>query len=360
ALNEFFTIEPAMLPTRLETFLAPIATDRPGGTDVGPSPDCDAIRRLRQGDDPQLSQGEWVREIRTPQWAQVRDICERILEGRSKDLRVVCWYVEALAHMEGFPGIAFGLDLIEGLLDRYWAADPPALFPVDPDERIARLEWLDDDRQLPTVVNSLAMTAAETGGLSRAKWEESRQVENLGLRDPQAREQAIAEGKLPAESWEKAVIASGPGFCLRLAGQIREALSSLEALASRVDGYCGAEAPPMGNLREALEGCARLSEQMLQGFGHGAGRAPSVSRRQEEASPVPPAGIIHERAEALRWLREGARYFRDHEPHSPVGPLAERAARWGEMPLDQWLGKVIKDEQTLAQLRELLDLQALP
>ena len=293
----------------------------------------------------------------------MRDLCEDILERRSKDLRVACWYVEALAQLEGFPGIAFGLDLIEGLLARYWAADPPALFPLDPEERIARLEWLDDDRQLPAVINGLAMTAAETGGLSRAKWEESRQVENLGLRDPQAREQAIAEGKLPGESWQKAVSASGTEFCLRLAGQIREARSSLGALAASVDGCCGEEAPPLGNLREALEGCARLSELMLQGFGRdarGEGPAPSAARQREETAPALSEGVIRSRAEALRWLREAALYFRDHEPHSPVGPLAERAARWGEMPLDQWLGKVIKDENTLAQIRELLDLQALP
>jgi type VI secretion system protein ImpA len=38
-----------------------------------------------------------------------------------------------------------------------------------------------------------------------------------------------------------------------------------------------------------------------------------------------------------------------------VAPLAERAANWAEMPLERWLASVVKDQGTLAQLRELLD-----
>ena len=35
--------------------------------------------------------------------------------------------------------------------------------------------------------------------------------------------------------------------------------------------------------------------------------------------------------------------------------MAEKAARWGEMPLHEWLKRVIKDDSTLAQVEELLD-----
>jgi len=75
--------------------------------------------------------------------------------------------------------------------------------------------------------------------------------------------------------------------------------------------------------------------------------------------PEPPqsSDAIRSSTDAIRRLREIAIYFRTHEPHSPVGPLAERAARWGEMPLDEWLTRVIRDETTLSHLRELLDLR---
>jgi type VI secretion system protein ImpA len=48
--------------------------------------------------------------------------------------------------------------------------------------------------------------------------------------------------------------------------------------------------------------------------------------------------IRSSRAQALAQLRLVAGYFREHEPHSPVAYLAERAAQWGEMPLHELLG----------------------
>ncbi len=52
-----------------------------------------------------------------------------------------------------------------------------------------------------------------------------------------------------------------------------------------------------------------------------------------------------------------AEYFRTHEPHSPAAYLAERAARWGELPLHEWLRLVMKEGGTLAQLEELLGVE---
>ena len=45
------------------------------------------------------------------------------------------------------------------------------------------------------VINGIPMTSPKVGVYSRLKWEESRLVENLGLKDPRAKEAAIAEGK---------------------------------------------------------------------------------------------------------------------------------------------------------------------
>jgi type VI secretion system protein ImpA len=37
-----------------------------------------------------------------------------------------------------------------------------------------------------------------------------------------------------------------------------------------------------------------------------------------------------------------------------VAFLADKAARWGEMPLQQWLREVVKDGGSLAHIEELL------
>ncbi|HNX30117.1 MAG TPA: type VI secretion system protein TssA [Holophaga sp.] len=349
-----------MDPAKLATLLAPISLPRPGGTDLGYSPEFDEVRRLREGEDATLAQGEWIRELQSPQWPRVREVCETLLETRTKDLQVACWYLEALSRLEGFPGLSFGLEVLEGLLVRYWEADPPALFPAEPEERIARLEWLNDGRRMTTMIGGIPMTSPETGGLSWLRWEESRLVENLGLRDPKARQEAVSEGKLAGEAWDKAAQASGQGFYLRLLEQVQHAQARLGAFRQRLDQCLAGDAPSLAPMSEALEGCAALASRMSMRVNPGTRekdlRPEAVAPdREADAPPVP--GTISSRREAIRRLREVAAYYRDHEPHSPVGPLVERAARWGEMPLGQWLVRVIKDENTLGLLQELLDLR---
>jgi type VI secretion system protein ImpA len=60
------------------------------------------------------------------------------------------------------------------------------------------------------------------------------------------------------------------------------------------------------------------------------------------------------RAQAVAQLREVAAFFRRTEPHSPVAYLAEKAAEWADMPLHEWLTTVVKDDASLAHIRELL------
>ncbi|MEO6856324.1 MAG: type VI secretion system protein TssA, partial [Rhodoferax sp.] len=43
--------------------------------------------------------------------------------------------------------------------------------------------------------------------------------------------------------------------------------------------------------------------------------------------------------------------------HSPVAYLAEKAAKWGDLPLHDWLKTVVKDSASLSHIEELLGLQ---
>jgi type VI secretion system protein ImpA len=70
------------------------------------------------------------------------------------------------------------------------------------------------------------------------------------------------------------------------------------------------------------------------------------------------SGSIQSRNEALRRLADIAEYFRQTEPHSPVSYLVQRAIKWGTMPLDVWLGDVVKEESVLGQLRETLGIKS--
>ncbi|AOX99927.1 type VI secretion system protein TssA [Jeongeupia sp. USM3] len=356
---------------RLELLLAPISSDFPGGEDLGYSPLFDAIREARRADDPSLDLGEWESSRKSAEWSKVRQLCDDALAGKSKDLQLAVWYTEALTKTEGIKGTAFGLDLIGGLLSRFWETLYPEFDPHDSDERIGKLEWL--NTQLGLALRQVPLVSPQHGGYDWYRWQESREVENLGLRDQDARARAIAEGKLAGDVFDKAVNASGAAWFAQLAGEIGTAQAAYAALDKQLDERFGYNAPSLAEVRDALAAIGDVARRLLEQCG-GTVPAPAATAAPVEIAPfVPPAasptmnapiastaissGPVTTRADAVRQLREVARYFRTHEPHSPVALLAERAAKWAEMPLEEWLKTVIKDDSTLGQLKELLDIR---
>ena len=339
----------------LEALRAPIAPDSPGGADLAFAPELDEIRQARKGEDGDLAQGDWVRELRMPQWPRVRILCEAILEGRSKDLQVACWYAEALTMLDGFEGLALGLRALEAILDQFWDTCHPPLEGGSTEARSGRLEWLDTN--LALVVKQIPLTGEGTAGLSWLRWEEARALDNLGLRDPQAKEAAIAEGRIAGEAFQKAVLASGPQHFERLQRQAQGALEACRTLQAVLDHRFGPEGPGLEALAGAVQGCLEFAVQARQKFHLPAAAAPESAPAPERAPASPPSGPIGSRGDAILALRATAAFFRATEPPRPVACLVERAAAWAEMPLDAWLGEVIKDAPTLAQIRELLNLR---
>ncbi|UXY14562.1 type VI secretion system protein TssA [Chitiniphilus purpureus] len=352
---------------KLEHLLAPLPGANPAGEDLGYSPLFDQIREARRADDPALSQGDWAASLKTADWPKARKLCEDALTSQSKDLQLGVWYTEALTKLEGFEGLGFGLRFLTGLLERYWETGYPELDPDDLDERVGKLEWL--NIQLGQAIRRVPITMQQHGGYDWYRWQESRDVENLGLRDSEARERALAEGKLSGEAFDKSAQYSGVTWFQKLSAQLADAREAYLALDRRSDERFGHSAPNLSEIRDALAATGDVVNRLLEQ--HGGRATPAAAEPTGSvpaggaamaATPAAPtaaitvaAGPITSRADAIRQLREVARFFRNNEPHSPVALLAERAAKWAEMPLEDWLQTVIKDDSTLGQLRELLD-----
>lgn len=368
------------IPEKLSTLLAPISPDQPAGEDLGYSSLFDQIREARRADDPTLSQGEWGQQLKTADWNKVINLCEQGLSAQSKDLQLAVWYGEALVKTRGFVGAQLALQTIDGLLEQYWESGYPEYDPDDLDERVGKLEWC--NTQLGMALREVPLTHPQHGGYNWQQWQESRDVENLGLKDYQAKEAAIAEGKLAGDVFDKSVNASGPTWFAQLHQELEAAQNAYQALDQRIDERFGYAAPSLAELRGALSACQEVVNRLRLQWGEPtpaastgslltAPIASKVADMPHTAAPVMPQpvyahaastvpvmhGPIQNRADAVRQLQEVARYFRQHEPHSPVALLAERAAKWAEMSLEEWLSSVIKDDSTLGQLNELLDIR---
>jgi type VI secretion system protein ImpA len=361
--------EQAMDQELLNRLIAPIAGDHPCGEDLSFSVELDEIREARRQDDATLAQGEWATELKVAQWPKVRRLCEDVLGNKSKDFQVACWYAEAMANLHGFQGMHFSMQLLEVMVTDFWEFFYPSFDPDDLEERAGKIEWL--NRQMASTIRELPLTNKASGNYSWLKWSESREVDNLGLKDPDAKTRALANGKLAGEAFDKAAVASGLAFYQTLGNQIHAARSTLLRLEQHIDERFGDNSPSLKEFRDALGDCADVVDKLIAKFGGkvetGVGNPGAMAYQNTPAATsaavaapahVVATGHIRSRDDAVGALRLAAQYFKHNEPHSPVALLAERAAKWAEMPLEQWLASVIKDEATLGQLRELLDIQA--
>lgn len=357
-----------------EVLLTPIAGENPAGESLRYAGIYDQIQEARRSED-DLAQGEWVRETKVADWPAVIEMASDALATRSKDLQIAAWLGEALVKHHGFAGLRDGLRLLWELQERFWDSLYPEVEDGDLESRAAPLEWLNE--KLPASIRQVPVAHGGNGeGYSWLHWQESRTVDNLGRQNPEALQAALAEGKISGEQFDKAVAATALANYERLFEDVQESAAECNRLDQLMDEHFGREAPSLTGIKKAIEDCRALIESIVKKKG-GLEPEPRPTRRAQspeaggEASRDAPSpawvstpaegGIMslepQDRADALRRLAAVATYFRNNEPHSPVSYLVQRAVRWGEMPLEQWLEDVIHDAGVLGNVRETLGLK---
>lgn len=363
----------------IAALLAPLAGENPAGASLQYDGMHDDIREARRADD-QFSQGEWQRERKLADWPRVVELTSETLATRSKDLQVGAWLAEALVRLHGFVGLRDGLNVMRGLQLNFW----DGLFP-EPDEgdleaRGNSLAWL--DRQLSLAIKGVALTEG-AGGVryTYSDWEDSQnfdipeKLDDLETADLEringVRMQAADEGKITSEQWRAAKNTTARPFYEAAFAMLNDCWAELQALDAVTDEKFELQAPGLHALSRTLEAVRALVEKIVREKRE----LEPDSVADESGQPAPDDGqqgrasaalsrsssgrTVASRDEAYRKLSEAAAYFREAEPHSPVSYLIERAIRWGQMPLEEWLAEVVKSEDVLLNLRETLGIKRL-
>jgi type VI secretion system protein ImpA len=346
--------------------LRPISPSRPCGDDLSFSSEFDHIQELRREDDPTLDQGEWITALKTADWPAVVSQCDALLQQRTKDLRLLVWRVEALAQVQGYAGLARGLEDCVGVCGAFWAELHPLPEEGDAEQRAGAVRWL--LAQVQRLARALPVTRSAAGRFSLLDFDEGRQRQLAQERDAEGA--AAGDGKTLLAQMQKARRDTPPAFWLENVNALSAARAHLQSLQALVDPALGEQAPSFVHARQALEDAYHAVERLAREAGalHAAARAPAAEAEHAQGAAVEapvaaqPFHAIEPRtrAQALQQLRLVAEFFRRTEPHSPVALLADKAARWGEMPLQDWLREVVKDAGSLAHLEELLGVQPPP
>lgn len=334
--------------------IEPLSSDQPCGEDLSFSGEFDAIRDMRREDDPSLDQGAWVTALKVADWPGVEALCAKLLTERSKDLRLAMWWTEAAAMQRGYAGLAEGLGLCVSLCERHWDHLHPLPEEGDAAQRIGNLAWL--LQRIVGLAQNLPVTSARHTLRDLAA---ARQLQQQMERQPDAAA-SLAEGRLTMEQLQRAVRETPASQLRAIEAAVRACQDRLLALQTLCDARLGDEGPSFAAAREALDAAAHDVARLCKSVGLASEPPPPTSG--DAPAAVPPPGSeggqvapgLHTREQALQQLREVAAFFRRTEPHSPVAYLAEKAARWGEMPLHQWLQAVLKDPGALAHVDELL------
>lgn len=357
----------------LEALMQPISEEKPAGESQQYSGLYDEIRDSRRADE-NLSQGQWLTELKVADFRQVIRLAVPALETQTKDLQIGVWLAESLVKEHGFTGLRDSLRLLNGLQENFWETLFPEVDEGDMEGRANALEWI--DKQASFAIKEAKITAGAGYGFfdyeDSKKFDIPENIDTLDSTDQQKyRElsaQAEKENRVTADKWRKAKTASRRAFYEQLSFDLGECLVEHKEL-NRVieERFDRNQMPGTSQLKKALDEIQTLVKRLLEEK-----RAEEPDEADEISTETEPietgeegaavggktvmvaVGAIQNRRDALKRLAELAEFFRKTEPHSPLSYLIQRAVKWGEMPLESWLQDVIKDEAVLFQLRQTL------
>lgn len=369
----------SVMTTDLTALLAPINETSPCGDDLLFSSDFDAIQNARRFEDPSLDQGEWVTDIKEADWSFVAERSTALLQSQTKDLRLAVWLTEAWAIEDGVGGLTQGYALLTGLCERFWEQVHPLPEGDDTEYRLGNVGWLVG--RSAELLRAMPVTHASGALYSTIDWEVATHVAQAVKRDPEHADD-IARGKPSVEQIEASKRATPVSFYTTLLAGLKDFEATLQGLEQELDKRAGDAAPSFRQIKDAYDGVYRLAERFARDVGvdanavvqKAAPKQPEIAERNEPsfktplaedtvhtpashapvAAPTVTVAGIQTRAQAVEQLRAVAKFFRATEPHSPVAYLADKAAEWADMPLYQWLSTVVKDDGSLAHIRELL------
>ncbi len=345
--------------------LAPIPGGDPAGSDASFSDQFDRIREARRADDPGLAQGEWQTELKVADWREAQSLAEDILLRTSKDLQAAAWLGEAAIARHGLEGARDGFDLLHGLLDQYWDGLYPRADEGDLEERASKLAWF--ATYASRALQAMMLNDDPQAALTLAGWLDSREVDNLGRQNAEAYQAALDEGRINGETYDSRIQSTSEATIRERVDMVQAAREAFARFSAKTDERLGRDAPNLAAIDDALKKIQQIYAKVAAAKGLGVavaegdaategGEGASYAGGGGGASLDLNAGSLASKDAALRALNDIAAFFRRTEPHSPVAYLLERAVTWANMPLEQFLAEIIRDEGTLSSIRERVGL----
>ena len=300
----------------IESLLAPLAGDAPCGVNLEYDPAFQRLQEAAAGK-PERQYGATIIPAEPPDWLAVHEQA-LALAARTRDLRVAVWLVRGAARVDGLVGAVQGLQLLRGLLERYWEPVHPVLEP--------------DEGHDPTVrLNVLAQLAHDDGLADLRAAALTRVRGAVTVRDLElafGRAEALAGETVPTEAGITPAVmaaqAQSPALATAMAGGLEAVLGIAKVLETQLGA---AQAPDLTPLAKLMQCVALAGRRAL-------GEPPTALDSAGNAEPGAGAkvaarftGAIESREDALRALQHASEWIERNEPSNPAPLLIRRAQR---------------------------------
>ena len=187
-----------------EGLLNPIAGDSPSGQDLHYDSVYDKISEARRAEEElQLSEEAsksdvWTRAIKKADYLQVIKLSTEALSKRTKDLQIAAWLTEAMLAQEKITGLTQGLELVRGLMERFWDTLYPGIEDGDLEMRAAPINWIATRLDIP--IRRVPLTAASLTKRMRTKMKLRERPAKRRSPRKNARPNCLTMGSEPAET----------------------------------------------------------------------------------------------------------------------------------------------------------------
>ena len=295
------------------------------------------------------------------QWRDVLRIGAECLTTRGKDFEVAAFMTEALVRLHNLAGLKAGIDLMIGLLDRYWDNG----FPVPEDDvpaderlegRSAPIGGLSGEGADGTIMQPLRRMGLfkrpDGTPVSLHMW--LRAEDTAAIANEEKRQEMYDSGVPQMDALrEEARIAGG---ALRQMGlQAKAVGEAWDVLVSKLDERFEGYAPSMRRVSDVLGKIVETAESVVGSLAESSGGDVAAVEEGEgsaegEGAAARPGGggggagpRIRTRDDVIRVIEEAAEWFRKTEPHSPMAFTLSDAARRARMPLPALLEEILPD-----------------
>lgn len=349
------------MPLR-EDLLNPIPGPNPAGVSLRYDKVYDQIKEARTEDDDTLPTGAWERTVKKADFALVLKLAGEALATKSKDLQLAAWLTEAHLRREGITLLQPCLKLMQDLQEQFWDNLYPEIEDGDAGMRAVPIEW---------AANRAAAILREApisrDGVNYFQYKDARAIgyeADVEYNDAkrEARERAIADGKLTGEDWDRSFAATPKTYYVTLDAAVRSAGETLDALQVYCEEKYRDDGPGFGKLRTSLEEVGQVVSSLLnekRKLEPDPVEEPvgEESEPEPQAEPEPEAAPVEEVAaapqpvaarpakpaakalsaepadwdDAVRRVQSSALFLQKDRPASPVAYLLQAGLRFGEM-----------------------------